>query len=445
MGGRDLGTKSIVPTQHQDSKPAQASRRALFSWCLYDWANSAFPTILITFIFAPYFTQSVAENPIVGTALWGRTLSLTALIVAFSGPVLGAIADKTGSRKPWLGGFTAISVLAASMLWFIEPSPNYALLALFLVGLGVIAFDFATVFYNALLPALAPPEKTGRLSGWGWGAGYAGGLACLVIALFGFVQTDTPWFGLNVDRAEPVRATALLVAVWFGIFSVPIFLFTPDSGRAGRPIGRAIGSGIRELLNTLRNVRQHRNIVKFLVGRMLYTDGLSTLFSFAGIYAAGTFGMTVSEIIRFGIVLNVTAGLGAVAFAWIDDWIGSKKTILIALVSLIVFSGALLLVESKALFWLLGPAIGIFVGPIQAASRSFMARLAPKDMEAEMFGLYAFSGKATALLGPLMVSTATLHFSSQRLGMAAILGLFVAGLLVLLTVAYPATKSGTEP
>ncbi len=445
MGGGDSGTGSIVQKKRPDSKPAQLSLLAPFSWCLYDWANSAFSTLVVTFVFAAYFTQSVAETPIVGTALWGRTVSLAALIVALSSPVLGAIADKTGSRKPWLGGFTAISVLAASMLWFIEPSPSYALLALFLVGLGVVAFDLAAVFYNALLPALAPPNKIGRLSGWGWGAGYAGGLVCLLIALLGLVRTDAPWFGLDVDRAEHVRATMLLVAVWFGIFSVPIFLYTPDPGRAGRPIGMAIRCGLRELFSTLRNVRRHRNIAKFLVARMLYTDGLNTLFSFAGIYAAGTFGMTVSEIIRFGIVLNVTAGLGAAAFAWIDDWIGSKKTVLISLVCLIIFGGALLLVESKTLFWLLGSAIGIFVGPVQAASRSFMARLAPKDMETEMFGLFAFSGKATAFLGPFLVSTVTLQFASQRLGMATILCLFVAGLLVLLTVAYPTTQSRSGP
>ncbi len=396
-------------------------------------------------MFSAYFTQSVAEDTIVGTALWGHTLSLAALIVAFSSPVLGAVADKTGSRKPWLGGFTAVSVLAAAMLWFIEPSPSYALPALILVGVGVIAFDFATVFYNALLPALAPPDKVGRVSGWGWAAGYAGGLTCLVVALIGLVQSQAPWLGLDADRAEPVRATMLLVAVWFGIFSAPIFLFTPDSGRARHPIGMAIRYGIRELLETFRNVRRHRNIVKFLGARMLYIDGLNTLFSFAGIYAAGTFGMTVSEIIRFGIALNVTAGLGAAGFAWIDDWIGPKKTILISLVSLIVFGGGLLLVESKELFWLLGLAIGIFVGPIQAASRSFMARLAPKDRETEMFGLFAFSGKATAFLGPLLVSTVTLQFGSQRLGMTTILCLFLAGLVVLLFVDCPTTKPLTEP
>lgn len=430
---------------HRASSATKPSRLALFSWCLYDWANSAFSTIVITFVFSAYFTQHVAEDPIVGTALWGRTLSLAALIVALSGPLLGAIADKTGSRKPWLGGFTAITILVVSMLWFIEPSPHDALRALILVGIAVIAFDFAGVFYNALLPALVPPEKVGRLSGWGWGAGYAGGLACLVIALLGLIQTDTPWFGLDIDSAEHVRATMLLVAVWFGIFSVPIFLYTPDPGRAKHPIGKAVHLGIGELVDTFRNVRQHREIVKFLVARMLYIDGLNTLFSFAGIYAAGTFGMSISEIIRFGIALNVTAGLGAAAFAWIDDWIGSKKTILISLASLIVLVGGALFVESKALFWLLGLAIGIFVGPIQAASRSFMARLAPKDMETEMFGLFAFSGKALAFVGPLLVSTVTLQFGSQRLGMAAILCLFLAGLLVLLSVTYPTTKSRTEP
>ena len=444
MSREDLGMELPARKGRKDSKPTQPSPLASFSWCLYDWANSAFSTLVITFMFSAYFTTTVVEDPISGTALWGRTLSFAALIVAFSSPVLGAIADKTGSRKPWLAAFTIAVVLATALLWFVEPSQSYAFLALFLVGLGVVAFDFATIFYNALLPTLGPPDRFGRLSGWGWAAGYAGGLACLVVALFGLVQTEAPWFGLDPARAEPVRAAMILVAVWFGIFSIPIFLYTPDLGRARYPIRMAISHGIDELLNTFRNVRRHKNIVKFLVARMFYADGLNTLFSFAGVYAAGTFGMTISEIVRLGIAMNVAAGLGAAAFAWIDDWIGSKKTILISLVSLIVFGTALLVIESKDLFWPLGLAIGIFVGPIQASSRSFMVRLAPKDMETQMFGLYAFSGKATAFFGPFLLATVTLQFGSQRLGMATILCLFLVGLLVLSSVAYPSAKTRAE-
>jgi UMF1 family MFS transporter len=293
------------------------------------------------------------------------------------------------------------------------------------------------VFYNAMLPDIAPAGYLGRLSGWAWGLGYGGGLTCLVIALFGFVQTETPWFGLDKDAAEHVRATCLLVALWMWAFSLPLFLFTPDRKATGMPLRLAVRVGLQTLLDTLRHLSSYAVIVRFLIARMVYTDGLNTLFIFGGIYAAGTIGMDFAEIIRFGIAMNITAGLGAVAFAWVDDWIGAKRTLVIALVALIVLGSAILAVESKTAFWVLGLAVGVFLGPAQAASRSMMARLAPADMQTEMFGLYALTGKATAFLGPALFGWATLTFDSQRAGMAIIIVFLAAGLVLLLPVRDP--------
>ncbi len=411
-------------------------RRALFSWCLFDWANSAFPTVITTFVFATYFTTTVAESTIAGTAAWGHAQSLAALIIALLGPALGAIADRGGRRKPWLLAFTVLCVAACVGLWFTQPERGDVIWALTFVVLGTVGFEIGMVFYNALLPEIAAPERLGRLSGWGWGMGYAGGLACLSVALVGFIQTDAPWFGLAAGTAEPVQATTLLVAAWVSLFALPLFLWTPDKPRGERTM-EALRNGLVTLVNTLCNIRQYAQTSRFLLARMIYIDGLNTLFAFGGIYAAGTFGMALEEVILFGIAINVTAGIGAACFAWLDDNIGPKRTILIALGGLIGFGGALLLASGKVWFWALALPLGLFVGPAQAASRSFMAHLAPPHMRAEMFGLFAFSGKVTAFLGPLFLAWATLAFDSQRAGMATIIVFLAVGFVLLLPLRDP--------
>jgi UMF1 family MFS transporter len=416
-------------------------KRALISWCLYDWANSAFPTVIITFVFATYFTGSVALDKITGTAYWGYTMSLSALAVAIAAPVFGAIADNLGRRKTWLGFFTALCIFASCVLWFVEPDPSFALMALVTAGLANFAFETGMVFYNAMLPGLVRKSHLGRVSGWGWGLGYFGGLFCLALTLIGLVQPESPWFGLEKETAEHVRATALLVAMWYAIFSIPLFLFTPDKIASDISIVGAIKKGLSELRATFSQVRQHSNMFKFLIARMIYTDGLNTLYAFGGIYAAGSFGMELNEIIIFGIGINVTAGLGAAAFGWVDDWIGPKKTVMIALAALTVLGTALLIVETKTGFWTFGLPLGLFVGPAQAASRSMMVRLAPPEQITETFGLYALSGKATAFLGPALLGAASFAFDSQRAGMATILVFFALGMFLLKNIGEPTVKS----
>jgi UMF1 family MFS transporter len=414
-----------------------ATRRALVSWCLYDWANSAYPTVILTFVFATYFTQGVAADPIAGTAQWGFALTISGIILALGSPILGAVADRTGARKPWLATFAAVSVVATAALWYVGPSPAFIALAVALVVVSNAGFEFSVVFYNAMLPELVPASRIGRLSGWGWGLGYAGGLICLIIALFVLVKPDPPPFGLAKAAAEHVRAAAILTALWFAAFSLPILLWTPD--RPSRRIGlaRAVSEGARALVGTLREIRHHRAVALYLIAQMVYTDGLNTLFAFGGIYAAGTFSMTLEEVLMFGIALNVTAGAGAFAFAWIDDWIGSKKTIAIGLVAVTVLGAAILVVGDKLQFWIIGLCLGVFFGPIQSASRSLMAHLAPAEMRTEMFGLYALTGKATAFLGPMVLGWATLASGSQRVGMSTVLAFFVIGLVLLLRVPDP--------
>ncbi|MEQ8858350.1 MAG: MFS transporter [Pseudomonadales bacterium] len=403
------------------------------AWALYDWANSAFATLVQTFVFAAYFTRQVADDEITGTAQWGYATAAAALVVALSGPLLGAVADQGGRRKPFIAVFTALGVAATAALWFVGPGGLGVLPALALVAAATVGVELAVVFYNAMLPDLVPAQRIGRWSGWGWGLGYAGGLACLVVALFGFIE-EPGWLDLPRDGAAHVRATFVLTAVWLALFSLPLFLLTPDRPSRGKGAARALRDGVAQLLGSLARVRDYAVIVRFLLARMLFIDGLATLFAFGGVYAAGAFDMDERQVLLFGIALNATAGAGAFAFAWIDDRLGSRATMLWSLAGLMASSAALLLVRDPLWFWGFGMLLGVFVGPVQSASRSYLARAAPAPLRTEMFGLFALSGKATAFLGPLLVGWVTVAAASQRAGMATILVFFAAGAALLFTV-----------
>jgi UMF1 family MFS transporter len=412
-------------------------RRAVAAWCLYDWANSAFPTIVSTFLFAAYVSKAVAPDPVSGTAAWGQMMSLTGLIVAILSPLLGAVADQGGRRKPWLLALSAVAILGTASLWYVRPQADDLLFALIAAGIATAGFELATVFYNALLPEVTTPRHIGRVSGWGWGLGYAGGLACLALALFVFVQPKPPPFGLDPALAEQVRIVGPLAAVWFAVFALPLFLFVPDRAAGALAPFEAMRRGIGDLFKTLRQVRRYANVARFLLAKMIYIEGLNTLFAFGGIYAAGSFGMGLEEVLLFGIVLNIAAGAGAFAFAWVDDWIGAKRTILISLGALMLLGLPAVLVTDKTAFYVVATGLGIFLGPAQAASRSLMARLAPPERMTEFFGLYSLAGKVTSFVGPALFGWITYATGSQRAGMAALLVFFLVGFILLLPVREP--------
>ncbi|MFQ5971719.1 MAG: MFS transporter [Alphaproteobacteria bacterium] len=418
-------------------RPAAPEWRGVVGWSLYDWANSPFPTLVLTFVIPAYFAQAVTAEVTTGTAQWGVMQTLASLAIAALSPVLGAIADRRGGCKPWIAGFTLLMAATTALLWTVRPQPDDAMRLLWLVGVALVAFELAIVFYNAMLPHLVPDAWLGRVSGWAWGLGYLGGLVALIVVLFGFVRIAEPPFGLDRETAEHVRISGPFVAVWAVVFCLPLFLLTPDSPGQGLPMGEAMRTGLETLRKTLRQLPRHPTLGRFLLARLLYTDGINTIFVFGGIYAAGTFGLAVEQVIVFGILLNVTAGLGAFAFGWLDDAAGPKLTILLSLGGLVIVGIPLLLVESVTWFWILGVSLGLFVGPVQAASRSLMARLAPEGMEREMFGLYALSGRIAAVLGPPVVSGLTVVFASQRIGLATIVPFLLAGGAVLLTIRDP--------
>lgn len=420
-----------------NDRPAPAGRRGLIAWCTFDWANSAFPTVIVTFVFAAYFAKAVAADEITGTSQWSFAVSISMLVTAVLSPLLGAVADHGGRRKPWVAAFTLLMIVSTALLWFAQPKAPDVVWILFCFALANFAFETGTVFYNAMLPSIAPPAMIGRISGWGWGVGYVGGLACLGTALLLLIRPDPPLFGLDAGTAEPVRATALLVAGWMALFSLPFFLLTPDRPGSGLSAGEAMRRAVATLRHTVVNLRRYRQVALFLLAHMIYTDGLNTLFSVGGIYAAVTFGMDFDELLLFGIALNVTAGAGAFAFGWVDDAIGPRVTVLIALAAIAALGAALLLVDSKALFWAFALPMGIFLGPAQSASRSLMARIAPPEAVTEMFGLFALSGKATAFLGPAVFGWVTALSGSQRVGLSTIIVFLALGAALLWPVQVP--------
>lgn len=420
-------------------KNTQSSRVALIAWAFYDWANNGFATVILTFIFSAYFTRRIAPDGVTGSTLWGNMVAVAGVLVALGGPVWGAAADQNGRRKPWLITFMLLCVLATSLLWFVKPSPDYVWPALVLVGLGMVGSEYSYIFYNAMLPQLAPKDRLGRWSGWGWGLGYAGGLVCLILALW-IIQGGTSTEADRVQGAlRRIRASFVLAGGWYLVFSLPLICLVPDTCGQGKPLVRAIPAGIGQLIQMAREVRRFRHIFLFLMARMIYIDGLATIFALGGVYAAGVFDMTEQEVLLFGIVLNISAGLGALILSKVDDTIGPKATILISLTGLIMGSLIILSVHTPLFFWSAGAFMGLFVGPVQAASRSYMARAAPEHLYHQMFGLYAFSGKATSFAGPLLVAWLTHYSGNQRIGMAAIPLLFMAGGALLLKV--PAVHS----
>ena len=439
-------------------------------WILFDFATQPYFTLILTFVFAPYFASAVAATPAEGQALWGYATAAAALLIALTAPLAGAVADVAGGRKRFIAAFGLLMMAGTAALWFVAPGEPHAItIALLAFMIATLGVEYATVFNNAMMPTLAPREELGRLSGNGWAAGYVGGLLALVVTL-GFLAADPasgrtilgldPLFGLDPATREGDRASGPLAALWFLVFSLPLFLFTPDL--PARPIaaGPAIRAGLARLRNTLRDLPANRNAARFLLANMIYTDGLLALFTFGGVYAAGVFGWTTIELGLFGILLTVTGTAGALIGGRLDDRIGSKPVVLASILLLLACLIGILSVGRETIFFvvavagpvpgdglfasppeqvymLLGALIGIAAGPVQAASRTLLVSRAPPERTAEWFGLFALTGKITSFAGPFLVALATDISGSQRLGVVPLIAFFVLGGLLLLTVRLP--------
>ncbi|MBZ9602103.1 MFS transporter [Phyllobacterium chamaecytisi] len=447
-----------------------ASRRGIWGWMLFDWAAQPFFTVVTTFIFGPYFVSRMASDPAIGQAAWGYGIAVSGLFIAVLSPVLGSIADQTGRRKPWIGFFAIIKIFSLIMLWFAAPGSGL-IVPLMFFSLASIAAEFSIVFNDSMMPRLVAPKDIGRISNMAWGLGYLGGMIVLIfVVAFMAASPQTgktmlglaPIFGLDPATGEGDRATAPLSALWYLVFILPMFLFTPDGAR-GLAAGPAVRVGLAELKSTLSEVRQRPGLFRFLVGRMIYQDSVNALIALGGAFAATMFGWATAEIGIFGIILNVVAIFGCLAASKLDTILGSKVVVVISLVLLTIAtigivstgpgftlfgvvqlpgadSGGLFGTPAEKAYIGFGLLIGIAFGPVQASSRSYMARSISSDEAGRYFGIYALSGRATSFLAPFLVATVTAVSGSPRLGMAMIILFLLAGLAILLRTPYPAAK-----
>ena len=443
-------------------------KRAVAAWVMFDWSAQPFFTLITTFIFAPFFASALVADPAQGQAWWGYATGFAGLMIAVMSPLLGGIADMTGPRKPWIAAFGTMLVVGSGLLWFAAPGhPSAVPIALCGFVLATIGAEFATVFNNAMMTRLVPPAQIGRLSGAGWAVGYLGGLIALMIML-GFLAASpetgktilglAPAFGLDPAAREGDRISGPLTALWFIVFVVPMFLLTPDMPKTGMRLREAAARGFGQLKTTLREVRRSPSMARFLVANMIYQDGLVALFAFGAIYAAGVFGWSTIEVGIFGILLTVTGVFGALAGGWLDDRIGGKPVVL-GSIMVLVFTcvGILSLGKAHILFIMpvapatpgdglfgsipeqvylgLGLLIGLVAGPMQAASRSLLARLAPPGQTGQFFGLFALSGKVTSFMGPTLVALATDLSNRQEAGLGVLIVFFATGAWLLTGVA----------
>ncbi|CCV10819.1 MFS transporter [Mesorhizobium sp. STM 4661] len=448
----------------------RTSRRGIWGWMLFDWAAQPLFTVITTFIFGPYFVSRMASDPETGQAAWGYGIAAAGFVIAILSPILGSIADQTGPRKPWIAFFAVIQIVSLCLLWLAAPGSNLFLIVAFF-SLASVAAEFSTVFNDSMMPRLVPKSEIGRISNIAMALGYLGGLIALIFVvafmaglpetgktIFGF----NPVFGLDPKLGEDARATGPLSAAWYLLFILPMFFFTPDAIK-GIQTGPAVREGLSELKSTLAEVRQRSGIFRFLIARMIYQDGVNALLALGGTFAAAMFHWSITEIGVFGIILNVVAIAGCLIAARLDTALGSKIVVMISLVMLTVAtigivstgpgytlfgawmmpgadSGGLFGTAAEKAYILYGLLIGLAFGPVQASSRSYMARSVTPAESGRYFGIYALAGRATSFAAPFMVSTITLASGSARLGMAAIVLFLAVGLVILIRTPYPADQ-----
>ena len=429
-------------------------KQKIWGWMFFDWANQPFHTLIMTFTFAPFFAAAVASDPAEGQAAWGYAISFGSVLIALMAPVLGAVADASGPRRPWIVLFSVFYVIGVSGLWLAEPGlDDYTMILVFLV-IALIGAEFSTVFVNSLLPELGSKDEIGRISGSSWAMGYWGGLVSLVLVLGLMAPLPgnsttilgmEPIFGLDPEMREGDRATGPLSAIWYLVFMVPFFMWAPDTKR--KPVDRdVIAKGFTQLGETLKTLPSQSSLFAYLMSSMFYRDALNGLYIFGGIYAAGVLGWETFQLGVFGIIAALLGAVGAWIGGIIDTRIGPKPVINFCIVTLILVSaltittgpGEVLLMDVGAdsglptlVFYICGGIIGAAGGSLQSASRTMLVRQADPAKMTEAFGIYALAGKATAFLAPFLIALTTDLSGSQRVGVTPVIALFLIGLVLM--------------
>ena len=404
--------------------------KKILNFALYDFANSAFTTIVITFIFSTYFAKQIAPNPILGQSYWGWAIGTTGILVAITGPILGSIADKKNYTEFFIKLFTIMCISLTALLWFSKPSEKYLLFTLIIVASANFFYELSLIFYNSILKRIAEPSDLGKSSGFSFALGYIGGILILIICIKIFIDNDVLPFGLSKENSENIRATSIVVAIWYLVFSIP-FIFS---------LKKKINNKIEVSSNNIKKIKDLiwnnglNNLGKFLIARMLYADGLNAIIVMGGIFAVGVFKLEIKDLLVLSILMNITAFIGAIVGGYANDKFTSKSVIIFSLLGLIFSSTIILVIKAQLLFLVFAAINGFFIGPIQSASRVFITKSIDENNQASGFGLFALSGKLTSFIGPLLVSTITYISNSQRIGFSSAIILLLIGLLILLKV-----------
>jgi MFS transporter, UMF1 family len=442
-----------VPAPGPTAGPAPVSGRGrVFAWALWDWGSAAYNTIILTFVFSVYLTDVVGAGlpgPISANSWLAWSVGLSGLLLALAAPVLGARADATGRRRRSVGVWTAATVATMVGLVAVRDDHRYLALGLVLLGLGSIFAELAFVSYNAVLRQVSTPATIGRVSAFGWSMGYFGGIVLLLVVYVGFIAGDGPVRGLlGVSTADGwnIRLVALVAAVWFAVFALPVLVAVPEpppSRTAPPPAG--VAASYRALARDLRVLyRTDRNTVWFLLASALFRDGVAAVFTFGAVLAVTVYGIGQGDVLVFGVVANVVSAAGALVAGRVDDRVGPKAVIVASLVGMLACGTVLLFLSGPRAFWVFGLGLCLFVGPAQSSSRTFLCRLAPPGREGEMFGLYATTGRAVSFVAPTLVGVFS-TLAGDRAGIAGILVVLAAGLAALWPVRPPVDRADVAP
>lgn len=448
---------------HHGERRARFTQHGTLSWALWDWGSASFNAVVTTFVFSTYLASTYFIDPAVVASAAGDDndpalvaaladnagvislwLAVAGVTIALFAPVLGQRSDGSGRRKLWLAVNTALVIVAMAAMFFIEAAPGFLVAGAILMAFGNIFFEFASVNYNAMLVQVSTPRTIGRVSGFGWGMGYLGGIVLLLLLLVLFIQD----FGLGgggllgvadglAGGGLNIRVAILASAAWFAIFAVPVLLRVPEIPRTQRHNRVSFLASYAVLWNTLKTLaKDNRNVLQFLVASAIFRDGLAGVFTFGAIIAAVSFGFSSSEVLYFAVAANVVAGIGTFIGGWLDDRLGARWIIIGSLIGLLIAAVVMLVIpDEKAAFWAPALALTLFVGPVQSASRSFLARITPEGREGEVFGLYATTGRAVSFLTPALFGLfATVIFHDTLYGIIGIALILLLGLLLMIPV-----------
>lgn len=411
------------------------------AWALWDWGSAGYNTIVTTFVFAPYLTKVVAEDRPPGSLSGATGLAIATavagLLIAAMAPVTGQRADAGGRRKRSLAVWTSLVLLSALGLFFVRDEYSYLWLGLVLVAAGSVFMEFAGVSYNAMLQQVSHPGNIGKISGIGWASGYLGGIIILLIAFVFFISPDVGLFGVTAEGGLKYRVLAVVAAVWFAVWALPVLFAVPEIPPTPGVERVAFLASYRVLWRDVRSLyAADRHSVYFLLASALYRDGLAAVFSFGAVLAVSVYGLTSADVVIFGVAANVVAAAGAFAAGFLEDRVGPKPIILVSLAGLVLTSTTLLFLSGPTMFWIFGLILCLWVGPAQASSRAYLARLAPVGREGQMFGLYATTGRAVSFLAPGLFALFAGAFS-DRIGIVGIALVLLLGGLALLKVKPP--------